>query len=235
MGGYAGAKPYFALIKNNVVVTLFSADKKDSLIQKGIEKACGRDIPYESEIVSEAPKSNSIKSVNELKPFGLELRKNIPSSLITKKIQKNTYSIQNPPKKVSYFTNYYGIIENKKILKAFANTILYVNDDYCTQSQSVFSELKSLLSKKYGEPEGDFDILKNNALWNESRDYKMSLIKKDRVHAAFWKVSFKSNLYGIKLEEEAFSKGCLVSLSYEDIKMMEKKGKENTTKDTEGL
>lgn len=62
----------------------------------------------------------------------------------------------------------------------------YVNTgQYGYELKNKFDELKGALSKKYGVPK-NHDFLHSGSIWNEPRDWMMSLAKKERTLSSFW-------------------------------------------------
>lgn len=52
--------------------------------------------------------------------------------------------------------------------------------------QEKYRELVGALSKKYGAPGKDFDILRAGSIWKEPQYWMMGLLKKERNLDAFW-------------------------------------------------
>lgn len=89
---------------------------------------------------------------------------------------------------------------------------------YGTELQSKYNSLRSALVSKYGQPEKSFDFLRSGSIWHESREWMMSLLKKERYLASFWTSSnnLPDSLKTISIEAAALnsSKG-FIKLGYE--------------------
>lgn len=62
---------------------------------------------------------------------------------------------------------------------------VFERDSYGTEVTKRYTELKTLLTKKWG-PAQEFDYLKYGALWDKPREFARSLHQNERKVAAFW-------------------------------------------------
>lgn len=81
--------------------------------------------------------------------------------------------------------------------------------------RSEFASLQTALTERYGKPSTKYDFLSRGSIWNESQDWMMGLLKKDRILTTFWiaspedkstpKADLPNNLETIVLEANAES------------------------------
>lgn len=105
------------------------------------------------------------------------------------------------------------------VCKLLASGFTLANDAYGTQVISLFEILTEQLTLKYGNSR-KFDYLRSGSIWNEPRDWAMSIHKNERVYARFWNKEEHSSLqYGlqsIQLKVEALGADqTYVIISYE--------------------
>lgn len=76
---------------------------------------------------------------------------------------------------------------------------------YGDDLRSTFNALGSALSKKYGTPGDDFDFLRKGSIWDDDRDWMMSLVKKERYLTKMWtdKKTLPDSLVGVALSVNA--------------------------------
>lgn len=91
--------------------------------------------------------------------------------------------------------------------------------------RSEYASLKEALGAKYGKPTNDFDFLRQGSIWDESNDWMMSLLKKERSLAVYWnampdkqgarQISLPNDLGVIGLKAEALGPNSgFVSVTY---------------------
>lgn len=106
------------------------------------------------------------------------------------------------------------------ICKVSAIGKTHENDAYGTEAKSAFSSLRLALRSRYG-PSEDFDFIRNDALWDEPREWVWSIYKEERSVASFWTkeagASLPAELKAIALDVNSVSPtdGAYLSLSYE--------------------
>ena len=89
-----------------------------------------------------------------------------------------------------------------------------------SQVRSVYDDLQSAITAKYGQPSNDFDFLTANALWDGPNEWSASIRQNERTVATYWKrpetASLADNLSGIGLVVNAVNlNDTYVSLTYE--------------------
>lgn len=90
-----------------------------------------------------------------------------------------------------------------------ANSYPIARDPYGESAKRLYSEIKALLVAKYGNPQ-EFDHLKRGALYDEPREWTMSIYQKERTLMAFWGqegTPLAPGLAGLQLTVEAASYG----------------------------
>ncbi len=128
-------------------------------------------------------------------PFGLEM--GMPLKEIggePEKISHGKYRLTNVPKPHSAFEAYVVQVAPKGGLcwiKAIGKDIR--TSSYGHELKSAFSDMEERLESAYGKHK-KMDILFSGSIWDEPRDWMMSLIKKERILASVWDESKGSNL-----------------------------------------
>lgn len=170
---------------------------------------------------------NSSMEKKEIKPFGIALNKELSADIKVEDIDSNLKLIKNVPQPNNLFESYAVTVnsENKVVsLTALSNS--YINDEYCFQSKANYDSIKEILISKYGIAIDSFDSLIRGSIWNEGKDYKTSLAKKERIHTDSWESVFNDSSVEITLSENADMKGCFIKITYVDKKLLEKYKKE---------
>ena len=94
---------------------------------------------------------------------------------------------------VKYGTNMDGVC----LLRLFE---VVSADDYGTQIRNEYDRVKRILIGKYGQPTEIVEYLRYDALWDEPREWSMSIAQGDRVHGVWWDLkSNEENLLTIEL------------------------------------
>ena len=170
---------------------------------------------------------NSSMEKKEIKPFGIALNKELSADIKVEDIDDSLKLIKNVPQPNNLFESYAVTVnkENKVVsLTALSNS--YVNDEYCFQSKANYDSIKEILISKYGISTDSFDSLIKGSIWNEGKDYKTSLAKKERIHTDSWESVFNDSSVEITLSENADMRGCFIKITYVDKKLFEKYKKE---------
>lgn len=91
-----------------------------------------------------------------------------------------TYSVKNAPVGHSEFESY-AIVASKKngICKVMGIGKNHVNDSYGVSIKTVFAQISKSLKEKYTGGE-EYDFLHAGSIWNEPRDFAMSLRQNER-------------------------------------------------------
>lgn len=127
-------------------------------------------------------------------PFGLEaglskdLIERMTGQLLTLRDEaQSLYMLESPPKPNDAFEQY-GLVISPTVglcqIRAIGRTIN--TNDYGHQVRDAFDNLQSALTTAYGKPKV-LDALMPGSIWKDSRDWMMSLHKKDRSLIAEWK------------------------------------------------
>ena len=153
-------------------------------------------------------------------PFGVE--RGMPLSklqVIKKEDQPFYYEIRVPSPHPNFETYIAVVTPEDGLCKITGIGKTLEGDADGTIARSVFNELHSALSAKYGNSK-DFDFLHANSIWNEPNEWAMSLKQNERSLASFWDREEHSNmppdLSGITLQAHAVSSnGTYVNVSYE--------------------
>jgi len=159
--------------------------------------------------------------IKEIEPFGIKFNQPLNKAIVYKDISGSDMKvISNPPRPVALFIMY-GVSLNKanKVTTVVGLGETHEDDDYCFTSQSEFTKIKDILTKKYGTPSKSTNYLFYDSIWKDSKDYKMSLVKNERVHYASWDTIPNHPNIEIYLTEDATRSGCFVKLVYKDKKL----------------
>ena len=79
------------------------------------------------------------------------------------------------------------------ICKISASSKNFEDDAYGEKIQNAFADVKRGLAEKYGSSR-DFDFLKAGAIWDQPREYAMSLKTEERTLTSYWMRDDGSNL-----------------------------------------
>lgn len=84
--------------------------------------------------------------------------------------------------------DFYSVIATPEtgVCKISMATKDFDNDSYGSKVQAEYEKLKKSLTDRYGSPTDSFDFLRSGSIWDESRDYAMSLKVDERVLSSFW-------------------------------------------------
>lgn len=167
----------------------------------------------------------------KISPFGITINDTLHKSIKYTTIENSDMlMVTNPPNPIKIFDGYGVLLNNLNkvsIISAIGN--IHENDNYCYTSQEEFKEIENLLIKKYGKPTTNLDYIDSEALWKESKYYKMSIINKERLHINIWKSIKKFPNIEVSLQEKATKNGCYIHLIYTH-KELNKKITENKSK-----
>lgn len=155
-------------------------------------------------------------------PLGLEMGTSLNELQAIAKLKPEesySYSTTSLPNGHPDFNDYRLVITPKHGLckvSAWSQTIS--TSVYGTELLSTFDRYFEALTNKYGTGKR-YDFLKAGSIWKESRDWMMSLVKKERSLAAFWTekdLQLPDNIHGIRLQAYAFTTNAgLISIGYE--------------------
>ena len=140
--------------------------------------------------------------------------------VILKPVSKYLFSATHLPTGNSLFDDYRLIITPKSGLCKITAWISEINDSpYGDSTRARYDSLYGALSAKYGNSKS-FDFLRAGSIWNNSREWMMSLYQNERTLAAFWDAEEGSklpgNLQGIRIKVAASSSSTsMISVSYE--------------------
>lgn len=77
-----------------------------------------------------------------------------------------------------------GLVHTVKVVSSN-----FDNDEYGSKVKARYEEIESLLTAKYGKPDKEFDFLLSGSIWDEPKDFAMSLFKEQRTLSKFWKIA----------------------------------------------
>ena len=156
--------------------------------------------------------------------FGLNMGDSVSQvrarGVILKPVSKYAFSATQLPAGNSLFDDYRLIIAPKSGLCKIIAWISEINDSpYGDSTRARYDSLYRALSAKYGNSKS-FDFLRAGSIWNNSREWMMSLYQNERTLAAFWDAEEGSklpvNLQGITIKVAASSSSTsMISVSYE--------------------
>jgi hypothetical protein len=151
--------------------------------------------------------------------FGIKMGQLISSVPGAKLYKKFVYEVGRVPNGHPEFESYMIYTDKAgRICKVSGLGKTYQNDSYGTQAVSAFERLHDALGKKYGSAQ-DFDFLKAGSIWDEPRDYHMSIEKSERVRASYWSKDHGSvmpiDIGIIGLTIKSVSSGLYISIGYE--------------------
>lgn len=99
-----------------------------------------------------------------------------------------------PVKKHPLFKHYLAFVDDDKglyCIKAVSDDIS--TNDYGTEIQNAFSEIKERISKTYGHPRM-IDEIASDTLWKDDKYWLRALAEGSRTYAAIWESSSKNEL-----------------------------------------
>lgn len=140
--------------------------------------------------------------------------------VILKPVSRYVFSAGRLPSGNSQFDDYRLIIAPRSgLCKITAWISQIVDSPYGDSTKAKYDALYSALSTKYGNSKS-FNFLRAGSIWDESREWMMSLYQKERTMAAFWDASEGSrlpgNLKSISIQAYASSSASsMISVSYE--------------------
>lgn len=157
--------------------------------------------------------------------FGIEYGGELPSGAVERK-EAGTFSLSNPPKPHSLFEGYgVNYTDETGVCFISAYSVTFENDKYGTKAKGAYDKLVKALDKKYG-PNGDnWEILREDALWDDADEFAMSLHKGDREHSRWFKPSADSqNEFDyVQITINALdSSDTYINLSYQNKSLKEK-------------
>ncbi len=118
-------------------------------------------------------------------PFGLTFGAEVSTLSTDGHGQKFTFlTVPNPHPS---FQTYSGWgTDTLGLCRVLAFSDEFKDDAYGTNVQDTFGKLRDAISKKYGAAK-KIETMQPKGLWDEPRDWVMSLLKNERIHAAIWK------------------------------------------------
>lgn len=151
--------------------------------------------------------------------FGLSMGQPITSVPGAKKYGSITYTTTDVPKPNPEFDSYMiSATPQTGICKVTGLGKTHLNDSYGTDTRAAFDRLHAALEAKYG-PGKDYNFLKSGSIWNEARDWFMSVQKKERTLASFWSVengsALPETIDSLAIDVRAVSSGPYIAISYE--------------------
>ena len=95
-----------------------------------------------------------------------------------------------------------------------------VTNAFGNQLEQKFKDISAALTRRYGDPESQFDFLQKGSIWKDPQDWMMGLLKKERALSSFWAPPKNTDLpdslsvIAVKANAVSPSKG-YISLVYE--------------------
>ncbi len=124
--------------------------------------------------------------------FGIEYGGKLPSGAVETD-SAAMFDVSNPPSPHSLFEGYQvGYTEETGVCYIMAYSETFRNDKYGTKAKSAYDKLVATLDRKYGPTGDSWEMLREDALWNEADEFAMSLLKGDREHARWFTPSADS-------------------------------------------
>ena len=149
---------------------------------------------------------NKGDSLSALKPLGLEPAKSA-----------GFYYAKSVPSPHPQFSFYgLGITPEEGLCKIIAISKPIETSVYGSELKDRFESMRDALIAKYGEGK-TYDYLRHGSIWDESKDWMMALIKKERVLETYWTGgTYPDGVTGINLEVSADERDSgQITLSYE--------------------
>lgn len=140
--------------------------------------------------------------------------------VILKPVSRYVFSARSLPSGNTLFDDYRLIIAPKSGLCKITAWISEITDSpYGDSTRAKYESLYRALSAKYGNSKS-FDFLRTDSIWNNPREWMMSLYQKERTLAAYWDAEegsrLPANLKSIKIEAYASSSSTsMISVGYE--------------------
>ena len=117
-------------------------------------------------------------------PFGVDMGAPI-ERLDVEKVE-NKFSFRSVPKPHPLFSVYSGWQTAKHgVCRVVAISDTIENDSFGSEVRDRFDQIKLALSQKYGEARV-IEGLQPGSIWDEPRDWTMSIFQNERMHAADW-------------------------------------------------
>lgn len=152
----------------------------------------------------------------EISPFGL--RKGMTVAELTKidpKIEKNneyTWTIK-PSRPNDMFNNYLlKVSPETGLFQIIAMSGIIETNVYGHTLLNQYTTIKEILIEKYGKPDTDINQLSYESIWDEPRDFMMSLYKEERVIGAM--IEYNDTIIGLRCIAVSTDAG-YITLTYE--------------------
>ena len=147
-------------------------------------------------------------------PFGFEygMTKDAVIKLVGKDAVKEDKGdmlvLKTAPKPHELFDTYYVMISPERgLLKIRASSRDIDTSQYGDEIKEQFGVIRKGLEKVYGEPTVTFDFLRAGSIWDESKDWMMGLLKKERTLDVYWQFNPpRQHLTLVDLEANALSR-----------------------------
>lgn len=117
-------------------------------------------------------------------PFGIDMGSSINTHDVAKTESKFTFN--SVPSPHPLFVEYSGWqTTNTGVCRVLAISKTYENDAFGSNLRSDFERITDALNAKYGRGE-KIDILRTGSIWDEPRDWVMSIRQNERTYAYSW-------------------------------------------------
>jgi len=128
-------------------------------------------------------------------PFGLDMGYQFEKLDRGKEISPNYFLVNSVPKPNRFFETYAVEATPEAgvcFIKALSNDIN--TSVYGEGLRSEFKKMAGMIANKYGLPTKEVDRLTDGSIWDEPRDYMMSLKKRERTLWSMWGTSEGADL-----------------------------------------
>ncbi len=167
-------------------------------------------------------------------PGGVELGSVVPKKLLSKPTPSGKAYTLTLPKPNSFVANSIVRLNGKgQAIKIVIIGKNHSNDSYGSFCKSEYEDTKQALTEKYGSPTGSFDRLAPGSVWEEPRDFVMSLYKNEYVKADYWTNDLG---FAIELRMEGISTDdCYNAIEYEHSLLFNEEIARQEIKEKEGF
>ncbi len=125
------------------------------------------------------------QSAANAQAFGLQMGQKLEELNVKSDQGGQNYQII-PPLPHPDFENYMAVVTQKAgLCRVLGIGKTFSNDSYGSYAKSTFNSLENFLNSKYG-PSKRFHFLKTKSIWNEDREWVMSILKNERVLSSYW-------------------------------------------------
>lgn len=161
-------------------------------------------------------------SVTKMKPFGVELGAPLPGGFAKKhrcEVVESGMFCEKAPKMLSQMDGYVVMKGDGGLVLGAVGLARLDDDVYGTKSRTAFKDLRKAIEGKYGEPKVLNDYLRVGSIWSEPQDWRMAVLKNERVLSAVWDVNGCRILLSVTGREGRWLQ---MKLAYAKVDLLEK-------------